>query len=778
MREEGETAPKGPRVMETIGGNFEVLSDLGRGGYSRVYECRQLTTDRIVAVKVLQKTLSASDLKRFQNEAQILSSLNHPNLVQVFGFGLTEEKNPYIAMERLEGITLAQRIADGGPLSPGDFVEIFEQLLQVLGCLHREGIVHRDLKPSNVMISFKEGCTHATLFDLGIAKRLGDEQGLTATGDLPGTPLYMSPEQCTGSKIDERSDLYSLGCMMYESVAGKPLFEGSVVDVMIAHSQGKRPDIPKPIGELFAKMLAISPDQRAGTADEVLELLRSLDLAELPKFENSPGALVSRDVRGMIILYCSVLAFVVATGMSVFFLTLKQKTAEAHEKLCPLLEYTDPISEVRTIVSKKQIQRFPAVRNELNKKSESWWKIQQREFTVDLNTIGTMALQEKNREICESAFATAILSVKKRQAKDDQIELMEALVNQLHTYANEKICDKPVMNRTNELLLLSNQITDVYLKQRAYSYIAEIYSRREEWVLSKRWYERAFQLRLNPKTTDDKTVDLNTAVSYCEVLRRLDNPPHIRQRILGDRVQELQDLMQEVGPPGIPWITPNGFATEANYLPLSYRPKSFVKSLVRLMQTAELTYSNEPASVRNIFRIYEGIFECQIDKAQARITLLKAVQFARDLKDFPSFRNAVYALNSNEFLSPRQRLSLLVEAHDNIKRESNVQPETGFLLCYYSASVLAELGRLNQTFDYYRESLGYAKRHRRGVLPKEDEIIEQALVNMAMVACKHNNFGLARDCLREFDRLSPGNAQIEICRTRLQRWRKKLEQQQ
>ncbi len=208
--------------------------------------------------------------------------------MRVYDFGLSEENKLYIAMERLEGITFEQRLAEGGPLLPGEFLEIFEQLLQALGCLHSNGIVHRDLKPANVMLNVGDNSvTHATLFDLGLAKRLGDVQRLTGTGALLGTPMYMSPEQCNGSPSDERSDLYSLGCMMYESVTGQPLFDGGPVEIMLAHGQRKRPDMPKSLVGFFSKLLAINPETRFQTTDDVLTELRRFEFEKWERFEKS-----------------------------------------------------------------------------------------------------------------------------------------------------------------------------------------------------------------------------------------------------------------------------------------------------------------------------------------------------------------------------------------------------------------------------------------------------------------------------------------------------------
>ena len=216
-----------------ISDQFEVIELLGKGGFGSVYKAKQVLQDRYVAIKVLNDSFrdDESKLRKFQREAKTTSALDHPHIVKVFAFGLDSDDHPYFAMEYLEGKTLAELLRDNGKLSELEFAEIFAQVCSALEYAHERGVVHRDLKPENIMVTTTAtGERDVKLLDFGIASQPEGASGHTTTlvdpGKLIGSPQFMSPEQCQGQKPDARSDIYSLGCIMYQSIAGSPPFTG------------------------------------------------------------------------------------------------------------------------------------------------------------------------------------------------------------------------------------------------------------------------------------------------------------------------------------------------------------------------------------------------------------------------------------------------------------------------------------------------------------------------------------------------------------------------
>lgn len=245
------------RLIPTVGtkiGKYELKEKLGSGGMSIVYKAHDLALDRFVALKLLlpQAGDRPIDSMRFQQEAKAASRLEHPNIVKVHDFNVTEDGAPYLVMSYLDGISLSDLIKREGGLEPGRWLSIMIQACDALSCAHENNVVHRDIKPSNFVLCQEKGNEVLKLVDFGIAKiETNDDQSLTKTGEVFGSPLYMSPEQCAGSKVDSRSDVYSLGCVMYEALAGKPPHSGeNALATIVKHLQ----EMPAPLSSICRKI--------------------------------------------------------------------------------------------------------------------------------------------------------------------------------------------------------------------------------------------------------------------------------------------------------------------------------------------------------------------------------------------------------------------------------------------------------------------------------------------------------------------------------------------
>ncbi|MCK6576180.1 protein kinase, partial [Myxococcota bacterium] len=228
-------------IGKTIDRRYVIQERLGAGGMGTVYIAQQTAVGRRVAIKVLPAAI-ADDLgavKRFMQEARAASTLSHPNGITVHDFGQTEEGLLYLVMEYVEGVTLARLLKDRGALPPERAVRVAAQILSAVEDAHDRGIVHRDLKPDNVIIATRPGNPDfAKVLDFGLAKVAEDASGenLTKTGQVFGTPAYMSPEQARGVRCDLRTDLYAIGVMLYEMLAGARPFDGeSPVSILVKH---------------------------------------------------------------------------------------------------------------------------------------------------------------------------------------------------------------------------------------------------------------------------------------------------------------------------------------------------------------------------------------------------------------------------------------------------------------------------------------------------------------------------------------------------------------
>jgi serine/threonine protein kinase/Tol biopolymer transport system component len=271
--------PPGPQPR--IVGPYRVIERLGGGGMGIVYRAEDTRLGRIVALKFLPPDLTRDLVAkaRFQQEARAASAFDHPNICTIYEVGETADGQLYLAMPCYDGETLRRRL-ESGPLPVDEAVDVAAQVARGLAKAHRQGIVHRDIKPANLIVT-SDGVVK--ILDFGIAKLAG-AAALTRTGSTLGTPAYMSPEQMKGQEVDARSDLWSLGVVLYEMLAGRRPFPGdheSVVRQAILSAQPEplshvRPEVPPAVQQLVDALLAKDPDKRAPAADEVAATLRAL----------------------------------------------------------------------------------------------------------------------------------------------------------------------------------------------------------------------------------------------------------------------------------------------------------------------------------------------------------------------------------------------------------------------------------------------------------------------------------------------------------------------
>lgn len=280
------------RAGDCLSDKYEFLESVGSGGMGIIHKAKHLALNRIVAIKLLHPhLLNPETIMRFQREARTASKLSHPNLIQVQDVGTTDDGQPFMVMDFAGGKSLSELIQEKGRLTVDETLNYFVQICSGLAYAHKQNILHRDLKPSNVMlVEGEHGGVTAKILDFGIAKVLEDGENkaatLTRTGDVFGSPLYMSPEQCAGGTVDRRSDCYSLGCMLYECLTGSPPYmRKTVLETLMAHAQ-QEPlslkeatlglDFPKPLNDLVMKLLAKSPEDRYQSVLEIREDLQAV----------------------------------------------------------------------------------------------------------------------------------------------------------------------------------------------------------------------------------------------------------------------------------------------------------------------------------------------------------------------------------------------------------------------------------------------------------------------------------------------------------------------
>ncbi len=284
---DSSTGNAGNSVPQIIANNLRVEALLGRGGMGTVYRATHLTLDRVVAVKVINPEfiMNQDVMQRFAREARLMAKLRHPRAAMIYDSGTLPDGRLFIVMEYVEGTTLADILRRDGKIPFKKAVDIAVSICDVLSEAHSLGIIHRDLKPANIMLN-NQG---VFVLDFGIAKMLNRDNAesmrlsMTGSGHLVGTPFYMSPEQCLGEPVEARSDLYSLGALLYEMIAGRPPFDDEVLSaVIIKHAMVEAPkieqfapDIPPVLANVVNSLLAKKPEQRPENAAAAKALLEA-----------------------------------------------------------------------------------------------------------------------------------------------------------------------------------------------------------------------------------------------------------------------------------------------------------------------------------------------------------------------------------------------------------------------------------------------------------------------------------------------------------------------
>jgi len=335
----GETEVLPPETV--IDGKYKISSCLGKGGTGVIYKVVHLTKNKEFALKILAGEFSESQLQRFQAYAKAASLLDHPNLAKVMDFGIQANKQPYFVMEFVEGITLKDYLKRCGRLTYDDIFAVFLPLCWALQDAHEKGVIHRNVKPSNMMLIGEQGSFQCKLLDFGLGK-VGERNRKAHNMDDSDIDnfMYMSPEQCSGKKTDIRSDIYSLGCALFEAITARPPFRGRTAQETIDQHLNVKPptlkeaslgrDFPVELESIVQTMLSKDPQQRFSSGSQVAENLMRLKLSQQLRIKTKAQP-KSKEISQDRLIIGLGLATALATGLAFFFwLQLNKPTDDEH----------------------------------------------------------------------------------------------------------------------------------------------------------------------------------------------------------------------------------------------------------------------------------------------------------------------------------------------------------------------------------------------------------------------------------------------------------------
>lgn len=317
---------------QTLVGRYKVLQRLGSGGTSTVYKASDLVLKRFVAVKLLRAgTRTKEQLVRLQREARAICQLQHPNIIDAFDFIVGDDNIPVLAMEFVDGVSLDDLVRQNGPLELEQAIAVCQQICSALDYAHQHNILHRDLKPANVIVQKTEPI-EIKIIDFGIAKLSDEDTSLTSAGVIVGTPSFISPEQANGETVDVRSDIYSLGCLMYKILTGRNPFRGAtMMETLQAQIHEEAPTLEEGNGareysqeleDIIAKALKKDPGERFQTMSEFSNALNAIRPAnndsqfETSETETPPSGFTAESKRSKLLFPMILLAVLVAVTIT------------------------------------------------------------------------------------------------------------------------------------------------------------------------------------------------------------------------------------------------------------------------------------------------------------------------------------------------------------------------------------------------------------------------------------------------------------------------------
>ncbi|MBK9144240.1 MAG: protein kinase [Candidatus Melainabacteria bacterium] len=330
----------------SLAGRYKILAEIGAGGMGRVYRARDCRLDREVAVKVLLVDgADESYLTRFQREAKAISALDHPSIVRVLDFGLTLDNHPFMVLDLVPGRGLDSYAKEHAPLDAETVIELTGRIAEAMQHAHNHGVIHRDLKPSNIMVQEEGGILKPLILDFGIAKIESRDEGLktlTRTGQMIGSPRYMSPEQARGENPDGRADIYSLACLAFELLTGEPVFRGDTAfETIELHLSEKAPSLadrnqslvfdPR-LEKVMAKALSKSRDDRFESMSEFREALEECRRSTVAAEPSEPASMTGRP-PGPILIGAAIVAVALFPLLGIVFMDPTDRSTGKPEKV-------------------------------------------------------------------------------------------------------------------------------------------------------------------------------------------------------------------------------------------------------------------------------------------------------------------------------------------------------------------------------------------------------------------------------------------------------------
>lgn len=738
-------------------GRFLIEREIGRGGAGVVFEAVDVLLKRHVAIKTItSQGKSNNSNKRFEREVRSLAAVKSPYVPEIYHWGTTNEGVPFIVMERLSYPTLEETLLDSQTtLTNDDICAIAIEITKALSIIHDAGIVHRDLKPSNVMIHFDEKTGWSVkLLDFGLVHLLAPDQGLTATENTPGSIGYFSPEHATPQQIDCRSDIFSLGCMLFRATTGKPPFEAEnlFASVLLMNSDTAiaiPSEIPQYLSQIIAKCLQAIPDKRFQSALELRQALESKTLIAAPPAASryKPGSAKPA------LLIASVLAI---AGLCFVLVGLPNKGNGAR--------FTPEKTLSQAVADAAVSNNFSAQRILLKEVEANTEFLSRATPNNRKNLIEIAASQFKNGDIesGELAFDCVFKSLASRKAPPDQwIDTFNA---ESASYC--AVCSpRPrAMAHGEQAVTLSIEAGLLPLQRRSYYLLALLHRLRNEIGTSLSYLKKAHKISTD-QICPDENLDAEIAIKYAEVLILTGDQTHAIP-LLSNAADELgQSLVRRRN---FEYDYFSDLARAITSLKNSPEKKQLSKKVWLLLKNASAVFPSSESKIQT--DINAAVLRLNYDEAGAKSDLNAILKSAEQNEKWTYFFDTVWILAKNRALSAKEFNCQMEKGLRKCHAEGNTSPSVLFTATSRAARLSAKLGTVGDALKFYSSAVDEAKRY----IPKkgdtEGEFAKiKGLIAAADYSLEHGRADIASRAFEQLPARMPPSlrVQFEKVRTRI-----------
>lgn len=719
---------------QIIDHKYRLEREIGGGGSGLVFLAQDCVLDRKVIVKLLEIG-NQVDLQRFERECRSLANNKNSLLPHLYSWGQLSNHVSFIAMEFLEGQTLEDYREQNGVLSNKELIGIAIAVCECLNEIHVSGVIHRDLKPSNIIVNKIDDKFLAKLIDFGSIHLVDPEQALTSSNQIIGTVNFMSPEHYEPNKLDFRSDIFSLGCIMYSCI--KPDSENLVAFIKAEKQLDFPIGVSESVRNCIRKCLELDPSKRFQSANEIISALRNTE---------------SKGTFKRVVATIFVLAFA-----SVFFAASVPRQATQNQ---PILVPTSIslMADLEKVNRSHDLTAAKLLLNELENRTEYWWHGQPIELSAGLEQLGNYMACENKTELADKAYNLGLLSSVCYNEQDRALKhhyFSSIKLDQLAMHINTKTLSKEYCQNAVAFRQACEKTKLAEFKITSLCILAKIDAEKGQTEDSLSMFRQALSVECSSKLTVSDHI--LAAIEYLKQLRRCKGRSRDAFDLIVSETKFLKEWLSEEEITFF-WERVTGFAEQAYAFALESRmPPHWAEEMHDLLRATARNYSGtEVPVIRLQLEILAAQFKHFYDRAGALEELRTNWTIAEEKREALAFQLAVNAARDLSFLDARQRSDLFRRSYD-LWRESkaeNKKPEQLFA----AVTLAAELEG-SAKYDEARPYLEHAFEHAAQIVSQEQiDFFRpkqlQMLVLAISICSKHHDENLTKEGLKQFDRLS------------------------